>query len=79
MSRTMNNLKESFSTMKAITTTTILNDNSMSRYTVGMLLKKAINFLLTSIAWSLRENIRPSSFMYGPRPASSVRTVKTSG
>ena len=47
-----------------------------------------INLLLTSTAWSLRENIRPRPFMYGPRPTGPrptgprpsglVRTVKTS-
>ena len=76
----MNNLKESFSIMKAITTTTtILNDNSISRYTyLRMLFNKAINFLLTTIGWSFGENIRPTSFMYGLRPASSFRTVKIS-
>ena len=40
----------------------IENDDFVSRYIrmYGMLVKKVVmNFLLTSTAWSLRENIRP--------------------
>ena len=48
----------------------IENNDSMSRYTY---VRYVINLLLTSIAWSLRENIRPRSFMYGlSRPRSDV-------
>ena len=30
------------------------------------------DFLVTSTAWSLRKNIRPKSFMYGPGPTGDV-------
>ena len=60
----------------------IKNDDSMSwyMYMQVILFKKShiINLLVTSIAWSLRENIRPRFFMYRQCLAGSVRTVETS-
>ena len=53
--------------------------HSLSHY-ICMVSKNAIiiiNLLLTLSAWSLRENIRPRSFMYGPLPTGLIRTVKT--
>ena len=60
----MNNLKESFTIMKAITTrkTTL----KMTILCHAIHISHIIKLLLTSTAWSLRENIRPRSFMYGP-------------
>ena len=46
----------------------IENDDSMS-----YCLKKPYNKSLINLDWSLRENIRPRSFMYRPRFAGSVR------
>ena len=62
LSRTMNNLKESFTTMKARTTRTTILKITLYVCTVCCLKKPYIlNLLLTSTAWSLPENIRPRS------------------
>ena len=73
MSRTMNNLKESFTIIKEITTRKTTLKVSIHYHTIRIckvccLKSHIINLILTSTASSLRENIRlPVFYVYGPR------------
>ena len=75
MSRTMNDLKESFTIMKAITTRKRLY---VMPYVCKVCCLKThiINLLFNLDRLVITENIRAQSCMYGSHPTGSVRTVK---
>ena len=59
------------------------NSSNNNNTTIGIcnvccLKRHIMKLSLTSIVWPLRENFKPLSFMYEPRPTGSVRTVKIS-
>ena len=54
------------------------NNTTIGICNVCCLKRHIMKLSLTSIVWPLRENFKPLSFMYGPRPTGSVLNVKTS-
>ena len=75
MDRTMNNLKVSFTILIGIAAIITILQYVCN---VCCLKRHIMKLSLTSIVWPLRENFKPLSFMYGPRPTGSVLNVKTS-